>query len=627
MAILQTYIHHAGNTADLDRYVFRDGRSLAHDCSMDLEGLKPGGEYGRAMNQWRRDCGKDKDRTAYHFVISPDPKNHASLDQVRALATTWASVHFSDTQWFVGYHDDGATGEIHAHIVVNAVGINGNKIRITKEEWAELANSAHRMTKEFGMYSELRRVGKAKEAEAELTQRDEFRRMAEIKMADRGTWSWKEDIRRVATAALNDCKNFEEYASRLKEQGYRVEITKRGLTYYHPLHKEGSHQYSVKDAKLGALFTRDGIVEKFTELPTAKDEAGSIAPERVRISLVETMRERYAPKLDRTRDPKATYLERFYNRASWQGLQDLQKLADSLRYLREQGLTSAKKIVAEINRIEAAFAPLDQRVKELSVEIDKIDTILKHAYPLEWHTEIIAEYESASFFRRRSMQKEYEIELREHYNAKEWCENHGLDPDTVISEYEAKAKEHRRIASPTYQELEGLEAYSQKLYEAIICATYSSPGAKLRSIARDGFTGHIKRYSLEDLGIVRSIAMPENYRRPQYGRSFSRLNDEERKNIQKWADALADARKRNAPTVAEVMSGKAPIPANVAPQIIQDGREEPNIAYSAKSIADRSRERAEFGRPQSLEDLIERTTQKHGEQPFGQEQNIEQPKR
>ena len=121
--------------------------------------------------------------------------------------------------------------------------------------------------------------------------------------------------------------------------------------------------------------------------------------------------------------------------------------------------------------------------------------------------------------------------------------------------------------------------------------------------------------------------MPENYRRPQYGRSFSRLNDEERKNIQKWADALADARKCNAPTVGVVMSGKAPIPANDAPQIVQDGREEPNIAYSAKSIADRSRERAEFGRPQSLEDLIERTTQKHGEQPFGQEQNIEQPKR
>lgn len=393
---------------------FATEESLAHDCSMDLEGLKPGGEYGRAMNQWRRDCGKDKDRTAYHFVISPDPQKPCLA---RPSPSPSNNLGFGA---FLRYRS-GSSAITMMVRPVRSMPISSStqsasmatRSASRKRSGPELANSAHRMTKEFGMYSELRRVGKAKEAEAELTQQEKLRRMAEIKMAEHGTWSWKEDIRRVAITALNDCKNFEEYASRLKEQGYRVEITKRGLTYYHPLHKEGSHQYSVKDAKLGALFTREGIVEKFTELPTAKNETGSSVPERTRNSLAETIRERYAPKLDRTRDPKATYLERFYNRASWQGLQDLQKLADSLRYLREQGLTSAKKIVAEINRIEAAFAPIDKKVKELSVEIDKIDTILKHAYPLEWHTEIIAEYESASFFRRRSMQKEYEIELRE----------------------------------------------------------------------------------------------------------------------------------------------------------------------------------------------------------------------
>lgn len=121
--------------------------------------------------------------------------------------------------------------------------------------------------------------------------------------------------------------------------------------------------------------------------------------------------------------------------------------------------------------------------------------------------------------------------------------------------------------------------------------------------------------------------MPENYRRPHYGRSFSRLSDEERKNLQRWANALTDTRKQNSPTVAEVVNGKAPIPAIEIPQVVQDGRKEPNIDYSAKSIANRNRDRTELGRPQTLEGLIGRMAQKHGEQPFGQEQNIEQPKR
>lgn len=621
MALLQTYIHHDGNTADLDRYVFKNGRSLAQDCSIDLKTLKPGGEYGRAMNQWRKDCGKNNDRTAYHFVIAPDPKNHASLDQVRALATTWAATHFSDTQWFVGYHDDGGTGEIHAHVVVNAVGINRKKIRITKEEWAELANSAHRMAKDFGLFSDLQRVSRASQAKVEQTKQAEFRRMSEIKLKEQGAWSWKEDIRRTALVALAGCKNFEEFSLRLKEQGYRVEITSRGLTYHHPLHKEGSHQYSVKDYKLGALFTREGLVEKFTA--DSSEAFSSVNPieERYRLPLDKNQRDRLLPKLDRALEPKPRFLNNLYSRGVSRGIQDVQKLANAIRFLREQGLTSARLISQEVERIEDLFDPLDKEWTQISQTIRSAEDILVHAYPLEWHTEIINEYESAPFFKRRSMQKQYPTELKEHFDAKEWCENKGLDPNTVIAEYEAKIAEVKDHGHDVARKINELEAYAEKLYTAVAAATRATAGNNLTDLARVKIGAHVKHYSIEDIEIVRSFSMAPNRRVPTgtFSRSFSDLRGEEQSRVQMWADKLAAAHKGSAITLEDIKAGRAHVPEIAQQSIKHGGAEDRDTAYSARNLLAKTNGQPRQERSRTVDTLLDRAQEKQGGMSLTQE--------
>lgn len=514
MAMLKTYIHHNGNTAELDRYVFRDGRSLAHDCSIDLMSMEPGGEFGRAMNQWRRECRKDRDRTAYHFVLSPDPKNRASLDQVRVLATTWAGAHFSDAQWFIGYHNDGNTGEIHAHIVVNAVGIDGKKIRINEEEWAELGNSAMRMAAEVGMQSALRGVGRKRKADAAVVQQDNFRRMAEIKMDDRGAWSWKEDIRKTALTALKDCPDFEQFALRLKDQGYRVAITKRGLTYYHPLYKEGSHQYCVKDVKLGAAFTREGLVDRFTSDLSSVFSGGKAPVERYRLALSNEQRERYIPRLDLSKDSKPNLMRNLYRRSVARGVSDTQKLADALKVLHAHELTSASAIRARIDELERTFADIDQRWAEISVQVEAAEQVSAKAAPIEWYSDLIAEYERMPFWKRGKFEHENAQEIKDYYNAREWCEANGLDPDAAVSSANEKLDQERKNLRAVRGELEAIRSEAVEIYDAIKVAIKATAAREFRKLAGSALENNVKRYSIEDIEIVRSFHMNPHFRVP-----------------------------------------------------------------------------------------------------------------
>ncbi|MFR3998933.1 MAG: relaxase/mobilization nuclease domain-containing protein [Paratractidigestivibacter faecalis] len=58
-------------------------------------------------------------RTFKHFVMSPDPQDGLTADQVAELASAWALRHFADFEAAIVLHDDNERRIPHAHIVVN----------------------------------------------------------------------------------------------------------------------------------------------------------------------------------------------------------------------------------------------------------------------------------------------------------------------------------------------------------------------------------------------------------------------------------------------------------------------------------------------------------------------------
>ena len=141
-------------------YLVKKNRAIATDY-MNLDA--PADERGAALFDWasemdatRHAYGNDvpwrglRVRTYKHYIVSPDPRDHIELDDLRDLARSWASEHFGDYEVAIVYHDDNERGIPHAHVVVNNTNLETGR-RLQDPDPAALNHSLQRMAAERGL--------------------------------------------------------------------------------------------------------------------------------------------------------------------------------------------------------------------------------------------------------------------------------------------------------------------------------------------------------------------------------------------------------------------------------------------------------------------------------------------
>ncbi len=107
---------------------------------MDLTRIANGND-----TPWR---GK-RARTYMHFIVSPDPKDKATLTQLRELTRAWVRENWDDYGAAV-FHDDNANEVMHAHVVVNNTNlVTGN--RFQNPDPRQMQASIQRLAEERGL--------------------------------------------------------------------------------------------------------------------------------------------------------------------------------------------------------------------------------------------------------------------------------------------------------------------------------------------------------------------------------------------------------------------------------------------------------------------------------------------
>jgi hypothetical protein len=209
---------HVGSCKNIDNYLWEgprnvdaylergkghEGRPLAfrHTDELDFEG-----EHGwwRVMDEERRAWGKTDGRTYYHFVVSPDPRDHVGADELADVALEWVRRCLPGTQAVVSVHDDNEGHIMHAHVVVNSViPSTGKKIHRTDADVRREAEVCQELCREHGLAAmpspreRRRQAWSAQWAKAEA---------AERRIETRGGRSWKADIRRAVDECVRACR-------------------------------------------------------------------------------------------------------------------------------------------------------------------------------------------------------------------------------------------------------------------------------------------------------------------------------------------------------------------------------------------------------------------------------------
>lgn len=285
------------------RYLEKNGRALA----TDLVGLA---EYDSELRDWAEQMDYTRDmlgtnvphksknvRTYNHYVLSPDPKDNLTLEQLREFTMDFLDRAFEGRfEIAVVYHDDNENGVIHAHFIVNNPNLeDGGRLSswLTRKRVKEISKICQDLAQEYGYHNFLDRSDDdAKQIAADelgllnpdeipsnefhgisgharsrsfITNQENFYTKTERELLLSGGYSWKEDIRSRVRIAREISTTEKGFLQALELLDVKCDVTPRG-----------DYQYSLLDTpkdkvcgyRLGRAYSRNGIRSRLADEET-----------------------------------------------------------------------------------------------------------------------------------------------------------------------------------------------------------------------------------------------------------------------------------------------------------------------------------------------------------------------
>lgn len=235
----------AGHTSarGVMNYLQRDGRELAvdlynlswdedRDADLDQD-LKREVDWAGEMDLTRAANGNDtpwrgkRARTYMHFVVSPDPADRITLEQLRELTRAWIRDNWDDYECAAVFHDDNENGVMHAHVVANNTNLATGR-RFQNPNPRAMQASIQRLAKERGLSFFVDESSEELHERAEKgrarprTAQEVYVRRAEREIAGKGGYSWVADIRARVQVAKHIATTPDEFRDVLGTMGVAV---------------------------------------------------------------------------------------------------------------------------------------------------------------------------------------------------------------------------------------------------------------------------------------------------------------------------------------------------------------------------------------------------------------------
>ena len=219
------------------------------------DGINIDVDYAKTqLKQVREIYGNSGSTEAYasRIAFSPDeldPQNPDDQRKALAIARDIYEKTYPNQQVALYEHAD--TDSLHIHAVIGAINLEtGNKMHGNWHEFREkLVENTDEIVKNYGLEPTVRDP-----------ERYEKRSMAEIKLAEKGKPSWKDEIRQTVDSVMSvaHISDFETFRDALREKAIEVYERGKDLTY-----QLSGTNYKSRGNKLGTAYEKETI---FNEL-------------------------------------------------------------------------------------------------------------------------------------------------------------------------------------------------------------------------------------------------------------------------------------------------------------------------------------------------------------------------
>ena len=229
--------------------------NYAEKRSVLKDGINIDVDYAKTqLKQVREIYGNSGSTEAYasRIAFSPnelDPKNPDDQRKALAIARDIYEKTYPNQQIALYEHAD--TNSLHVHAVIGAINLEtGNKMHGNWHEFREqLVENTDEIVQNYGLEPTVRDP-----------KRFEKRSMAEIKLAEKGKPSWKDEIRQTVDSVMSGAhiSDFETFRDALREKAIEVYERGKDLTY-----QLSGTNYKARGNKLGTAYEKERI---FNEL-------------------------------------------------------------------------------------------------------------------------------------------------------------------------------------------------------------------------------------------------------------------------------------------------------------------------------------------------------------------------
>lgn len=259
-ALPERAINYAIDKNLLDNPIKRNIFSEKHPIS---EMKETASKYGKWSNR--------EERKTFSIIISPNPKDRPTEDQVLEVSQAILDKFFPTIQGFLVLHKDKgmdaqkANPVLHSHFYGSIIDpITGRNIHLSNRdikgirEWADSYAHEHFGWKAF-----------VKEKRGDKR----YGKLMMQKMIRSGRDSWMERLTEVVEDAYNTALSFKDFERRLRNQGVEMENADGTGQLRFQLNVEGK-DIKVNATAISRLLTWNALSEKFTEIEK-EDKDGS----------------------------------------------------------------------------------------------------------------------------------------------------------------------------------------------------------------------------------------------------------------------------------------------------------------------------------------------------------------
>lgn len=351
------------------------------------------------LNRKYRKNQARKDIKAHHYIISFDPRdqeeNGLTPEKVQAIGVEFAKKFFAGHQTIIVTHSDGHnhSGNLHCHIVFNSLrketvswqdfmerrqdSLGGYKyhrspkvLRYMQAELNAICTREHLHTVEFGTPAEKnvteREYWAAQRGQRELDAVNKRIRDAGLTPSRDTFETTKEKLRHAIEEAIRHAQSEADFIRIMREEHEVTVKIRRGIyTYFVDGRRKG-----IRGRSLGSIYDRDTILQQLGMESLHREPIPVEFADMPRIFLIPS---RLQLVVDLQKSVKAQQSRAYARKV---GISNLQRMADTVSYINENGIDTIEKLQEAYRKAEDQYAKASAKLDAAKAELRQTNEII-----------------------------------------------------------------------------------------------------------------------------------------------------------------------------------------------------------------------------------------------------------